>query len=78
MEVFLLLSDLTSPANASDDAITSESIVKMLKHHIKQGKSLQLPRYEFDDLVRLPHERLADFVATLKHLAGACRFGDDE
>uniref|UniRef100_A0A8C4Q0I1 Uncharacterized protein n=1 Tax=Eptatretus burgeri TaxID=7764 RepID=A0A8C4Q0I1_EPTBU len=49
-----------------------------MKEHTKPEKSPQLARYEFDNLARNSGERVADFVARLKHLSIACKFTPDE
>ena len=76
-EMFRLLSDFSSPVKVLDDAITYEPIVKILDDCVKPSKSPQLSRSEFYNLVRLPNERAADFVARLNHLPGDRHFGDD-
>ena len=61
--MFRLRSDLILPAEVLADASTYKSIVKTLHDHIKLGKLPQLSRNEFINLVQLPDESVADFVA---------------
>ena len=49
-----------------------------MKAHMAPEKSLQLARYEFDHLARSPGERVADFLARVKHLSVACKFTAEE
>ena len=75
---YRLLFDLVAPDKPKDDMLTFHAIVQKMKEHTKPEKSQQLARYEFDNLARNSGERVADFVARLKHLSFACKFTPDE
>ena len=58
--------------------LTFCAIVQKMNSHTAPEKSPQLARYEFDHLGRSPGERVADFVARVKHLSVACKFTMEE
>uniref|UniRef100_A0A8C4PYU4 CCHC-type domain-containing protein n=1 Tax=Eptatretus burgeri TaxID=7764 RepID=A0A8C4PYU4_EPTBU len=77
-EHYRLLSDLVAPDKPSDDGLSFQNIVEKMKTHMAPEKSLQLARYQFDHLAKGAEERVADFVARVKHSAAACKFTAEE
>ena len=43
---------------------------------LKPERSALVARYEFDNRARNSGESVSDYVATLKHLATECKFGE--
>uniref|UniRef100_A0A8C4NLR4 Retrotransposon gag domain-containing protein n=1 Tax=Eptatretus burgeri TaxID=7764 RepID=A0A8C4NLR4_EPTBU len=77
-EHYRLLSDLVAPDKPGDDGLSFQDIVEKMKAHMSPEKSLQLARYQFDHLAKGAEERVADFVARVKHSAVACKFTAEE
>uniref|UniRef100_A0A8C4Q7F3 Uncharacterized protein n=1 Tax=Eptatretus burgeri TaxID=7764 RepID=A0A8C4Q7F3_EPTBU len=73
-EHYRLLSDLVAPDKPSDDGLSFQDVVEKMKAHMAPEKSLQLAQYQFDHLAKGVEERVADFVAQVKHSAMACKF----
>jgi len=78
LDNYRLLCDLVVPNKPKDNILTFHSIVQKMKEHTKPEKSPQLARYEFDNLMKNSGERMADFVARLKHISVACKFPSEE
>jgi len=59
-----------------DEAIMYYVIVERLKKQLKPERSALVVRYEFDNRARNSGESVSHYVATLKHLATECKFGE--
>uniref|UniRef100_A0A8C4R8D4 Retrotransposon gag domain-containing protein n=1 Tax=Eptatretus burgeri TaxID=7764 RepID=A0A8C4R8D4_EPTBU len=77
-EHYRLLSDLVAPNRPSDDVLSFQDIVAKMKTHLAPEKSLHLARFQFDHLAKGGEERVADFVARVKHSAVPCKFTAEE
>ena len=76
METYQLAKDLVAPAQLKDDAITYDIIVERMLKQMKPERSALVTRYEFDNQARNSDESVSHYVATLKHLATECAFGE--
>ena len=65
-----------APAQLKDEAITYDVIVERMKKQLKPERSALVARYEFDNRARNSGESVSHYVATLKHLATECKFGE--
>ena len=74
MEPYRLLSDLVAPDKPSENTLSFRDVVQKMKAHLAPEKSVQLARYQFDHLAKGPEERVADYVARLKHASVPCKF----
>ena len=75
-ETYQLAKDLVAPAQLKDDGITYDAIVERMQKQLKPERSALVARYEFDNRSRNPGESVSNYVATLKHLATECKFGE--
>ena len=73
-EHYRLLGDLVAPNRPRDDGLAFRDIVEKMKAHMAPEKSLQLARFQFDRLSKGAEERVAEFVARIKHSSVACKF----
>ena len=76
VETYQLAKDLVAPAQLKDDAITYDIIVERMQKQLKPERSALVARYEFDNRARNSGESVSHYVATLKHLATECKFGE--
>ena len=76
VETYQLAKDLVAPTQLKDDAITYEIIVERMREQLKPERSALVARYEFDNRARNSGESVSHYVATLKHLATECKFGE--
>jgi len=74
VEHYRLLSDLVAPDKPNEDTLSFHDVVQKMKAHLAPEKSVQLARYQFDHVVKGSEERVADYVARLKHASVACKF----
>ena len=63
-------------AQLKDDAITYDVIVQRMREQLKLQRSALVARYKFDNRARNSGESVSHYVATLKHLATECKFGE--
>ena len=76
VETSQLAKDLVAPAQLKDAAITYDVVVERMKKQLKPERSALVARYEFDNQARNSGELVSHYVATLKHLATECKFGE--
>ena len=76
VETYQLAKDLVAPAQLKDEAITYDVVVARMKKQLKPERSALVARYEFDNRARNSGESVSHYVATLKHLATECKFGE--
>ena len=68
-----LICSLVSPSKPTDK--TFNEIVKLVKDHLTPAPSYTMLRYRFKARSQNNKECIADFVASLRHLAENCEFG---
>ena len=75
-ETYQLAKDLVAPAQLKDNAITYNVIVQRMREQVKPERSALVACYEFDNRARNSGESVSQYVATLKHLATECKYGE--
>ena len=63
-----------APAQLKDD--TYRIIVERMQKQVRPERSAVVVKYEFHNRVRNSGESVSHYVATLKHLATECKFGE--
>ena len=76
VETYQLAKDLVAPTQLKDDAIIYDIIVERMQKQLKPERSALVARYEFNNQARNSCESVSHYVATLKHLATECKFGE--
>ena len=75
--LFELAADLVAPSLLSSDEVTYDIIVDKISAHEHPPVSSLVARYEFDSMVRLDSESVAEFSARLKNQATKCKFSEE-
>ena len=75
-ETYQLAKNLVAPTQLKGDAFMYIVIEERMQKQLKPEKSALVARYEFDNRAGNFDELVSYYVATLKHLATECKFGE--
>ena len=73
---FKLLRSLVPEGKLDADAVTYDSLVKLLNTHYSKKQSTIVHHFNFHTHSRQPSESIADYIVALRELALNCKFGD--
>ena len=75
-ETYQLAKNLVAPTQLKGDAFIYIVIEERMQKQLKPERSALVARYEFDNRAGNSDELVSYYVATLKHLAKECKFGE--
>ena len=75
-ETYQLAKNLVAPTQLKGDAFMYIVIEERMQKQLKPERSALVARYEFDNRAGNSDELVSYYVATLKHLATECKFGE--
>ena len=76
VETYQLAKNLVTPTQMKDDAFMYTVMGKRMQKQLKPERSALVARYQFDNRAGNSGESVSYYVATLKHLAAECKFGE--